>query len=128
MRVALWPQSLFGRLIAASVLAVLVAESFAFVLIAREREVFVLQGNVREWSRRIAEITFMLQPLSASEREAAVNRLIEQRRFARVLVGGGGSRRRRVQGMVLAPGELPPNAAVTAPTPPDGRFPDGQRP
>jgi signal transduction histidine kinase len=89
MRVALWPQSLFGRLIAASVLAVLVAELFAFALIARERELFVLQGNVREWSRRIAEVTFMLQPLSASEREATVNRLIEQpRRFARSFAGG----------------------------------------
>ncbi len=93
MRIALWPQSLFGRLIAASVLAVLVAELFAFALIARERELFVLQGNVREWSRRIAEVTFMLQPLSATEREAAVNRLIEQpRRFARSL---GGLYRRR---------------------------------
>jgi signal transduction histidine kinase len=91
MRVGLWPQSLFGRLIAASVLAVLVAELIAFGLIARERELFVLQGNVREWSRRIAEITFMLQPLNASEREAAVNRLIEQpRRFARSLNGPGG--------------------------------------
>ena len=88
MRLALWPQSLFGRLIAASVLAVLIAELFAFALIARERELFVLQGNVREWSRRIAEITFMLQPLSASEREATVTRLIEQpRRFARFSSG-----------------------------------------
>src|SRR6185437_12248859 len=88
MRIAPWPQSLFGRLIAASVLAVLVAELFAFALIARERELFVLQGNVREWSRRIAEVTFMLQPLSPTEREAAVNRLIEQpRRFARSLGG-----------------------------------------
>ena len=48
MRLILWPRSLFGRLIAASVLAVLVAELFAFMLIAREREYFVLQGNVRE--------------------------------------------------------------------------------
>jgi signal transduction histidine kinase len=86
MRIALWPRSLFGRLIAASVLAVLVAELTAFALIARERENFVLQGNVREWSRRIAEITFMLQPLSASERAAAISRLIEQpRRFAHFL-------------------------------------------
>src|SRR5690242_16549337 len=105
MRVTLWPQSLFGRLIAASVLAVLVAELFAFGLIARERELFVLQGNVREWSRRIAEITFMLQPLNASEREAAVNRLIEQpRRFARSL--NGGMRRRRTGGLGLGPGEI----------------------
>ena len=84
MRMALWPQSLFGRLIAASVLAVLLAQIIAFVLIAREREHFVLQGNVHEWSRRIAEITFMPQPLSASERQATISRLMEQPpRFAR---------------------------------------------
>jgi signal transduction histidine kinase len=92
MRIALWPRSLLGRLIAASVLAVLVAELTAFALIARERETFVLQGNVREWTRRVAEITFMLQPLSAAERETAITRLMEQpRRFA----GGAGARRRR---------------------------------
>src|SRR5579885_1431423 len=103
MRIAPWPQSLFGRLIAASVLAVLVAELIAFGLIARERELFVLQGNVREWSRRIAEITFMLQPLNASEREAAVTRLIEQpRRFARFL--NGGMHRRRTGGLGLGDG------------------------
>lgn len=84
MRVMLWPQSLLARLIAASILAVLVAELIAFILIAREREHFVLQGNVREWSRRIAEITFMLQPLSTGEREVATSRLMEQSwRFAR---------------------------------------------
>lgn len=108
MRIAPWPQSLFGRLIAASVLAVLVAELIAFGLIARERELFVLQGNVREWSRRIAEITSMLQPLSASEREAAITRLIEQpRRFARSL--SGGMRRHRTGGLILGPGEMPPS-------------------
>jgi len=53
-----------------------------------------LQGNVREWTRRVAEITFLLQPLSAAEREAATVRLIEQpRRFARS-PGGVGARRR----------------------------------
>lgn len=123
MRIALWPQSLFGRLIAASILAVLLAEFFAFVLIARERELFVLEGNVREWSRRIAEITFMLQPLSASEREAAVNRLIEQRRFARVL--GGGSRRRRLE-MMLAPDDLP--SAPPASSRDGERAPSDRRP
>ncbi len=50
MRKVPWPRSLLGRLIAASVLAVLVAELTAFALIARERENFVLQGNVREWT------------------------------------------------------------------------------
>jgi signal transduction histidine kinase len=99
---------LFGRLIAASVLAVLVAQITAFALIARERENFVLQGNVREWSRRIAEITFILQPLSTVEREAMVSRLIEQpRHFVRSLRVGP-QRRRAGTGM-------PADAAATAP-------------
>ena len=111
MRLTPWPRSLLGRLIAASVLAVLIAEATAFALIARERENFVLQGNVREWSRRIAEITFMLQPLTAPEREAAVSRLIEQPpRFARSL-GPGGPRRRR--------GSAPDSPPADAPTPDD---------
>src|ERR1700761_3466437 len=105
MRLTLWPRSLLGRLIAASVLAVLVAEATAFALIARERENFVLQGNVREWSRRIAEITFMLQPLTAPEREAAVSRLIElPPRFARNFGSGGGRRRRGGSALESPPG------------------------
>ena len=75
MRVSLWPQSLFGRLLAASVAAVLLAQAVGLFLIAQERERFVLQGSVREWSRRIAETTLMLQPLSPPERAAAVGRL-----------------------------------------------------
>src|SRR6202035_968357 len=103
MRIALWPRSLLGRLIAASVLAVLVAQLTAFALIARERGNFVLQGNVREWTRRGAEITFMFQPLSASEREAAITRLMEQpRRFART-PGGIGPRHRRAAAALSAP-------------------------
>ena len=62
MQLSVWPQSLFGRLIAASALAVLLAHATGLLLIAQEREHFVLQGSVREWSRRIAEITFTLQP------------------------------------------------------------------
>ena len=135
MRIALWPRSLLGRLIAASVLAVLVAELTAFALIARERENFVLQGNVREWTRRVAEITFMLQPLNGAEREAATARLIEQpRRFARFL-GGGGARRRRaatemgpVQGTdgTVAPGAPTPDEHPPVDMPPQGPPPDGQ--
>lgn len=130
MRLTLWPRSLLGRLIAASVLAVLIAEVTAFALIARERENFVLQGNVREWSRRIAEITFMLQPLTAPEREAAVSRLIEQpRRFARAL-GPGGARRRRGSAPDLPPEDAPtpddrsPQEGVPAGPPPGGPPPD----
>ena len=72
MRATLWPQSLFGRLVAASVIAVLLAQTAALLLIAREREHFVLQSSVREWSRRIAETTLMLQPLDAPERAGAI--------------------------------------------------------
>jgi len=75
MRVPLWPQSLFGRLLAASVAAVLIAQAAGLLLIAQERERFVLQGSVREWTRRIAETTQMLQPLSSAERADAVGEL-----------------------------------------------------
>src|ERR1700726_608604 len=125
MRIALWPRSLLGRLIAASVLAVLVAELTAFALIARERENFVLQGNVREWTRRVAEITFMLQPLSGAEREAATSRLIEQpRRFARSL-GGGGARRRRAATEAATPADHPPIDMPPRGLPPDAQVEPG---
>ena len=75
MRLSAWPQSLFGRLLAASVVAVLLAQTAGLFLIAQEREHFVLQGSVREWARRIAETTLVLQPLGLAERAAAVVRL-----------------------------------------------------
>jgi len=77
MPVRMWPQSLFGRLLAASVAAVLLAQAMALVLIAQERERFVLQGSVREWTRRIADTTQMLAPLSATQRVAALARQSE---------------------------------------------------
>lgn len=70
-----WPQSLFGRLIAATVLAVLIAQAVGLVLIAQERESFVLQSSVREWTQRIAETAQMLEPLGAAARAAAVAQL-----------------------------------------------------
>jgi signal transduction histidine kinase len=70
-RLTLWPQSLFGRLIAASVLAVVLAQAAGLVLIAQERERFVFQSSVREWTRRIAEAVQVLEPMGAAERAAA---------------------------------------------------------
>ncbi|MFL6605898.1 MAG: sensor histidine kinase [Steroidobacteraceae bacterium] len=78
MRLSLWPQSLFGRLIAASIVALLLAQLASLVFVARERERFMLQGSVREWSRRIAEVTTMLQGMDGPERSAAVARLSER--------------------------------------------------
>ena len=78
MRFALWPRSLFGRLLAASVLAVLLAQAVALALIAQEREHFMLQGSVREWTRRIADATLMLAPLSGPQRAEALAQLSAQ--------------------------------------------------
>src|SRR5256885_15132452 len=78
MRVSLWPQSLFGRLFAASIVALLLAQLASLVFVARERERFILQGSVREWSRRIAEVTTMLQGMDETERAAVVARLNER--------------------------------------------------
>jgi signal transduction histidine kinase len=107
-RLTLWPHSLFGRLVATSVLAVLLAQLAGLVLIAHERERFVLQERVRDWSRRIAEITFMLQPLDASGRAAATDQLIEQG------MHGG---RRTPAGPLSAGGMLPPGDLPMPPPP-----------
>src|SRR5689334_18074156 len=83
MRLPLWPQSLFGRLLAATVCAVLLAEAAGLFLIAQERERFMQQWSVREWARRIADTTLTLQPLSPADRAAAVDQLsaaVEERR------------------------------------------------
>jgi len=74
----LWPQSLFGRLIAASIIALLLAQVLSLVMIARERERFILQGSVYEWSRRIAEVTNFLQGMDDTERAATITRLTER--------------------------------------------------
>jgi signal transduction histidine kinase len=92
MRLSLWPQSLFGRLLAASVAAALIAQATALVLIAQERERFVLQGSVREWTRRITETTMMLQPLGAAERADAVSELSAPRGRSRRFAGALGPR------------------------------------
>src|SRR5882757_996601 len=86
MRLSLWPKSLFGRLFAASIVALLLAQLASLVFVARERERFILQGSVREWSRRIAEVTSLLQGMDDTERQAAVARLSERPwRFGRRL-------------------------------------------
>ena len=78
MRLTFWPRSLFGRLLAASVLALLLAQVVSLMLVARERERFMLQTSVREWSRRIAEVTTMLQTLKEPERDLTAARLSER--------------------------------------------------
>lgn len=79
VRLRFWPQSLLGRLIAATVLAVLIAQAVGLVLIAEERENFVLQSSVREWTRRIVDTVQMLAPLGPEERATAVGQLAASR-------------------------------------------------
>ena len=115
---------------AASVLAVLLAQVVGLFLLAHERERFVLQESVREWSRRIAEVTFMLQPLTSEERVEATNRIVEQySRFGRRALSA--ERRRRAlaaatqpEGVPLRDGPGPGAASADRPERPDG--PDGQ--
>jgi signal transduction histidine kinase len=78
MRLSLWPQSLFGRLIAALVIAVVLAQAASLYLFARDRERFVADSSVREWSRRITEITLLLEQLPTEQRAATVAMLKNQ--------------------------------------------------
>lgn len=89
MRLRLWPQSLFGRLIAATVAGVLLAQAAGLYLLARNNERFVTQVTTRMWAHRISEITLLLRQLPASQRTALLNHLIAAG------VGPGGPRRFR---------------------------------
>ena len=80
MRISLWPQSLFSRLIAALIIAVVLAQAASLYLFARDRERFVLDSSVREWSRRITEVTLLLEQLPPDQRAATLLRLKEQAR------------------------------------------------
>ncbi len=71
----LWPRSLFSRLLISVLAAVFLAQALAFTLVARERNRFLVEGNVREWSRRIVDLTYALQVLGPDERALARARL-----------------------------------------------------
>jgi len=64
----LWPRSMFGRLFAAVLAGVLVAQGLSMVLVSRERDRVFVQAAVREWSRRIADRTVSLELLAPQER------------------------------------------------------------
>ncbi|HEY2036947.1 MAG TPA: ATP-binding protein [Steroidobacteraceae bacterium] len=78
MRLSIWPQSLFGRLIAALIIAVVLAQAASLYLFARDRERFVLDSSVREWSRRITEITLLLEQLPPDQRADTIAMLKDQ--------------------------------------------------
>lgn len=75
MRLHLWPQSLFGRLIAATVIGVLLAQTASLYLVARNEQRIVTQVATRVWARRISEITLMLAQLPPRGRAHALHQL-----------------------------------------------------
>ena len=75
MRLRLWPQSLFGRLIAATVIGVLLAQTASLYLLARNEQRIVTQVATRVWARRISEITLMLAQLPPRSRARALRQL-----------------------------------------------------
>ena len=83
MRLSFWPQSLFGRLIAALVIAVVLAQAASLCLFALDREHFVADSSVREWSRRITEITALIEQLPTDQRAATIAMLEEPGRLSR---------------------------------------------
>src|SRR5579883_2492431 len=88
MRLSLWPQSLFGRLIAALVIAVVVAQAASLYLFATHLERFVLDSSVREWSRRITDVTLLLEQLPPEQRGPTIARLKEQAERSRFIASG----------------------------------------
>ncbi len=115
MRILPWPQSLFGRLIAALVIAVVLAQVATLYLFARHLERFTLDTSVWVWSRRITEITLLLEQLPPDRRAPTIERLKEQ---AARLALHRERRAPRLRARVWrrAPGLLPPVAPGGAPS------------
>ena len=128
MRLSFWPQSLFGRLIAALVIAVVLAQAASLYLFARDRERFVVDSSVREWSRRITEITVLLEQLPIEQRAATVATLKEQgERVALRMERRDRARPDRLGGegpLLLPPLDMGPSQRAR---PPGGLPPRGRR-
>ncbi len=75
MRWRVWPQSLFGRLIGATVIGVLLAQAASLYLVARNEQRVMTQVTTRIWARRISEIAFTLTLLPPRARAHALRRL-----------------------------------------------------
>lgn len=119
---ALWPRSLFARLFVAVLAAVCLAQALTFTLIARERNRFIVEANVREWSRRILDLTYALQLLDPESRASARARLEQwppPRRF-RFRLEDPFAERRRV------PFAERPSLPFAERPPPNGAAPRGE--
>ena len=76
-RPSLWPSSLFGQLFFAVFIGVLAATLISLFLVSRERDRTLVQASVREWSRRVVDMTASMQLLQPGERIEASSLLQE---------------------------------------------------
>jgi signal transduction histidine kinase len=67
-RLSFWPRSLFGELFLAVLIGVLAATLISTFLVSRDRDRTLVQASVREWSRRVVDMTASLQLLQPDER------------------------------------------------------------
>src|SRR5580658_3686446 len=67
-RPSLWPRSLFGQLFVAVLSGVLAATLISVFLVSRDRDRTLAQASVREWSRRVVDMTASMQLLQPAER------------------------------------------------------------
>ncbi|HEV2701000.1 MAG TPA: ATP-binding protein [Steroidobacteraceae bacterium] len=70
-RLSFWPRSLFGQLFVAVFIGVVAATLISVFLVSRERDRTLVQASVREWSRRVVDMTASMQLLQPSERNEA---------------------------------------------------------
>lgn len=75
MRLTPWPQSLFGRLIAATVLGVLLAQAVTLYLLARNAQRIYVHATTRMWAARITGLTLWLDRLPPSRRAEVLKTL-----------------------------------------------------
>jgi len=82
-RLSLWPRSLFGQLFLAVLIGVLAASLISTYLVSRDRDRTLVQASVREWSRRVVDMTASMQLLQPEERIQASSLLQSAPRFRR---------------------------------------------
>jgi signal transduction histidine kinase len=82
-RLSFWPRSLFAQLFLAVLIGVLAATLISTFLFSRDRDRTLVQASVREWSRRVVDMTASMQLLQPAERIEASTLLQSRPQFRR---------------------------------------------
>ena len=82
-QLSLWPRSLFAQLFLAVLIGVLAATLISTFLVSRDRDRTLVQASVREWSRRVVDMTASMQLLQPAERIEASSLLQSSPQFRR---------------------------------------------